>query len=52
MEHYSYPLQCNRLAGEEPDEVKKYTHMKYMQLQIFSNGVHIEEQIKKYSKEI
>lgn len=52
MEHYSYPLQCNRLAGEEPDEVKKYTHMKYMQLQNFSNGVHIEEQIKKYSKEI
>lgn len=48
MQQFDYPNQCNWLAVEEINTVRKYTNMKYDQLEKYSTGLHIQKQVNEY----
>jgi hypothetical protein len=48
MQQFDYPNQCNRMAVEDMDMVREYTHMKYSQLEKYSNGLRFQKQVNDY----
>lgn len=48
MQQFDYPNQCNWMAAEDTDTVRKYTNMKYSQLEKYSNGLHFQKQVNDY----
>lgn len=48
MQHFSYPLQCNRLVVDDADYLRDYTNMKYHQLEDYSNGLQFQKQTSDY----
>ena len=48
MQQFDYPNQCNRMAVEDMDMVREYTHMKYSQLEKYSTGLHIQKQVNDF----
>lgn len=48
MQQFDYPNQCNWLVADDMDTVRKYTNMKYNQLEKYSNGLHFQKQMNDY----
>lgn len=48
MQQFDYPNQCNWMAVEDMDTVRKYTNMKYSQLGNYSNGLHFQKQVNDF----